>query len=103
MEKIAFKNHKGQVIEVGDEVIMIAMGAAKRQNIRRGVYLGLTNGNPSCKWASSTMRFFVDGQIVPWKSNIKHGKWQYVDVETQSTLRNGRVYKIDTTMAEVFL
>lgn len=100
MELKPFVNHIGQTIEVGEEVVMIAMAQAGRKRIRTGIYLGQTNGQPTCSWQSQVMRYLVNGQQMSWK--IDGGKWEYVDHPHRSTLRKGKVYKINTSIVEVF-
>ena len=104
MKEVSFTNHIGQTFTVGEEVIMIALARAGRKITRVGTYLGSNNQGPVCSWKSRKMAYCVDGKPVKWKLvGGPDGVWTRIECFTKSTLPNGKVYKMNTTIAEVFL
>lgn len=93
--KVPFINDIGQVINVGEPVIMIAKGSGNYVSTSKGNYEGLVNGKPRCSYDGYKTEFVdVNGKVFPnWPS--QHCTRREVPVRRNTTLHLGRVYKLD--------
>lgn len=93
--KEPFTNNIGQVINVGDPVVMISTGYCKSVNIVKGTYEGLVNGQPRCSYDGFKYEYVdVSGKVhYSWPGfSVTRRK---VPARRNTTLRLGRVYKLD--------
>jgi len=93
--KVPFTNDIGQVINIGDPVIMIAKGFGNYVSTTKGNYEGLVNGKPRCSYDGHKTEFVdVNGKVFPnWPSH--YCTRREVPARRNTTLHLGRVYKLD--------
>ena len=105
-----YKNDLDQVLQPGDDVVMVASGYAHSVEIRKGKYLGVRKNlkglygdkdkvaSVTCEYERKFTRYNYNlpSDVRYQKENIQRG------VETAKTnLYLGRVYKIDTNAWDI--
>ena len=95
----SFKNHIGQVVNPGDDVIMIASGYNGRINIRKGKFLGVLYDSRDrvsgvkCEYMRTTTEY---DRSLPFEERYKAENVIKKTAPTSTNLWLKRVYKIDT-------
>lgn len=95
----SFTNELDQVINPGDEIVMVTTGYAHSVDIRRGTYLGVRkNGNgevtsTTCSYKTMENIYNYD---LPWRERYKEENFTREEVTKKTNLWRGRIFKLDT-------
>lgn len=95
----SFTNELDQVINPGDEIVMVTTGYAHSVDIRRGTYLGVRkNGNgevtsTTCSYPDTKSIYNYD---LPWEERYKEENIEKRDILVKTNLWRCRIYKLDT-------
>lgn len=93
--KVPFTNGIGQVINVGDPVIMISTGYSHSINTIKGNYEGLVNNQPRCSYDGYKTEYVdTNGKIHSYWPGHNSTR-RRVATRRNTVLRLGRVYKLD--------
>lgn len=94
-----YTNHLKQIIQPGDDVVMVTTGYGHSVSIRRGKFLGVRKNSKgdivgqTCEYVATRMLYNYN---LPVSERYKCENTQVKDVTTKTTLKLGRVYKLDT-------
>jgi hypothetical protein len=117
----AYTNEFGQTIQPGDEVVYVGTGYGHSTRVNRGKFAGVyystgrvylkdekgayirdENGNVKLDMKQYVKAVRVDSvSRKTWKYDYKTGKGEYVNQLGCAILPLKRVYKIDTSLAEM--
>lgn len=94
-----FTNHIGQVINEGDEVIVVTTGYSHSVDVRKGIFLGVQESGGVQYLGEFEEWIWIDtrtGKNEGWYANIdpKFREYKKTVVKRKSTLQLNRVYKI---------
>lgn len=95
LQEISYTNDIGQIINPGDTVIGIATGYSHRVTVYHGVFVGVTNGNPSVIVDATKFGWWDgDKQVGYSKGSALKIKPTTRKIKRRTTFKLGRVYKL---------